>query len=509
MTGSAPSRAQRLLGGWSANLVQLVLGITQQVVLVPIFLHFQSRDTLAAWLAVYAAGNLTQVADVGLQSRAINRFLAFKSSSDANGRTASYYALMQRVYVALVCVLIISVLIGAVFLPPSRVFGFSAVSGFDLSFIMMVASTLLVLPSNLAAVLYRARGHYARTVWIGCAAMLVGQLGQIVALAATASLSVVTAAYVLPPLVVTSYILLVDVHRLFPFLRRSSKHQPMTWRWTFGQFRRALPFAIAGSTELALQNLPVLLVSAFLADPIAVVQWGLTRVAAGLVRGLCMQATLPLAAELGHDYAVGAKAQLRSLYARGSTLVTLLAGLVVSGILAFWPDFFALWTHGLVPNDPLLTATLLIGAAIVAPAMLAQTFAYHSNRGELLARAKGLQLVAFVILSLVLTPWLGPLGAAIAIVATDVLVLFGLLGLTVIWQTLERPLLHLIFLAAALLLVTVVGLGLGYLIRDLLPGNGLLRFVLECALWLICVSPGALAVLNPRLRGRLAQIVPH
>lgn len=34
---------------------------------------------LAAWLAIYAAGSLVVVADAGLQLRAINRFLAFKT----------------------------------------------------------------------------------------------------------------------------------------------------------------------------------------------------------------------------------------------------------------------------------------------------------------------------------------------------------------------------------------------------------------------------------------------
>ena len=185
---------------------------------------------------------------------------------------------------------------------------------------------------------------------------------------------------------------------------------------------------IAGGTELALQNLPMLLVSAFVIDRVAVAQWGLTRVVAGLVRALCTQATLPLAAELGHDHAVGAKERLRLLYARGSVFVTVLASIVISGLLPFWPDFFALWTHGSIPYDPLLTMTLLIGTGVVAPSILALGFANYSNRGDLLARTKGLQLAVFLVLSIVLTPPMGPLGAAIAIVASDVLVQFGLLG---------------------------------------------------------------------------------
>jgi O-antigen/teichoic acid export membrane protein len=151
----------------------------------------------------------------------------------------------------------------------------------------------------------------------------------------------------------------------------------------------------------------------------AVAQWGLTRVIAGLLRSLCIQTTLPLAAELGHDYAVGLKDQLRSLYARGSVFVTVQASVVVSGLLPFWPDFYALWTHGAIPYDPSLAITLLIGTGAIAPSILALGYANYSNRGKLLVRTKGLQLIVFLVLSFVLMPSMGPLGAAIAGVLSD------------------------------------------------------------------------------------------
>ena len=201
------------------------------------------------------------------------------------------------------------------------------------------------------------------------------------------------------------YLLAIDVRRLFPFLRGTRAN--CTWSWVVGQFRKAAPFAVAAATELVLLNLPVLLVSALVSNRVSVAQWGLTRVAAGLLRTLCVQTTLPLAAELGHDYAVGLKEQLRSLYARGSVFVTLLASVVVSGLLPFWQDFFALWTHGAIPYDELLTITLLVGASVVAPSILALGYANYSNRGNLLVRIKGLQLAVFLVLSVVLIQPMG------------------------------------------------------------------------------------------------------
>src|SRR3979490_3535681 len=109
---SVSGRARRLVEGWSANLFQLGLGVTQQIALIPVFLHFWTSDVLAAWLAVYAAGNLAFIADAGLQFRAINRFLAFKSSVDCDGRTAHFYAAMLRIYLGFIGLLLVLLVVG-------------------------------------------------------------------------------------------------------------------------------------------------------------------------------------------------------------------------------------------------------------------------------------------------------------------------------------------------------------------------------------------------------------
>jgi O-antigen/teichoic acid export membrane protein len=444
---------------------------------------------------------------VGLQFRSINRFLAFKSSADCDGRTARFYAAMLRVYFGLVGLIAVVLLAITQFLPPSAVFGFQAASHFDAAFIVMTIGILLTLPNNLASALYRTRGLYGRAVTIQSLAMLASQIGQLVAIVMTGSLLAVVIAYVAAQLAVSVYFLVIDAPRLFPFLRGARGRQ--SWPWIIGQFRMAAPFAVATTTELALINLPVLLVSAFVSDRVAVAQWGLTRVVAGLLRALCVQTTLPLAAELGHDYAVGLQDRLRNLYARGSVFLALLASLLVSGLLPFWPDFFALWTYGSIPYDPLLAVTLLIGTSAIAPSILALGYANYSNRGQLLARTKGLQLAVFLILSVVLIRPMGPLGAAIAIVASDLLVQFGLLGLVIIRQTLQQPLRHVAFLTAVMTLVTLGGWGLGTVIRSLLPWTGLTRFALECALWLVVVALVASPLLNKGLRDRLIAAIPR
>jgi len=504
--GAAASRARRLFSGWSANLFQMMLGVIQQVALIPVFLHYWSSDILAAWLVVYAIGNLVPIADCGLQFRAINRFLAFKSSVDCDGRTARLFAAMLRIYLGLAGVLVVLVLVGTRLLSPSVAFGFQTISDFDAAFLVMTIGLLLTLPSNLVSGLYRARGLYGRAVNLQSIGMLVGQVVQLIAIIATGSLLAVIVAYVVTQMAVAVYFM-ADARRLFPFLR--GVRVKLSMRWIIGQFQYAAPFAVAGAAELALLNIPVLLVSALVSDRVAVAQWGLTRVVAGLLRTLCIQTTLPLAAELGHDHAVGLRERLRSLYARGSVFVTLLASVVVSGLLPFWPDFFALWTHGAVPYDPVLAITLLIGTAAVAPSILALGYANYSNRGDLLVRTKGLQLAVFLVLSVVLIQRIGPLGAAIAIIASDLLIQFGLLGIVILRQTLQRPFAHIAVLVMLMVTVTLCGWGLGTAIRALLPWTGLLRFVAECVLWLGIAGLVASPLASARLRGELIAKIPN
>jgi O-antigen/teichoic acid export membrane protein len=386
-------------------------------------------------------------------------------------------------------------------------------ASFDAAFVVMTLGMLVSLPANVASALYRARGQYGRTAWLLNGALLLGQIAQLFAIARFGSLVAVAIAYVSMQILL-AVVLLVDAPRLFPFLRRDrrgarSRSLSASLRWSVGQFGRAFPFAIANVTELALVNLPVLLVSALVTDRVAVAQWGLTRVIASLVRGLCLQLAVPIAAELGHDHAVGDRARLGRLYARGSAFVTILASAIVAALMPFWGDFFTLWTHGSIPYDAPLAVTLLLGSAAAAPSLLALAFASHSNRGDLLIRSKGLQLVVFLVLSFVLTPRLGPLGAALAIVASDILVQSGLLAFVIMGQILEHPVRHTGFLVLVSVLIVLSGWGAGLVAAWLAPGTGLVHFLAECAIWLIFAGAAASPLMVKRIRQSLIAAIPR
>jgi hypothetical protein len=118
-------------------------------------------------------------------------------------------------------------------------------------------------------------------------------------------------------------------------------------------------------------------------------------------------------------------------------------------------------------------------------------------------------MFVFLMLSVLLIPWLGSLGVALAIVSSDVLVQFGWLMISVLRQTLKRPFQHIVFLALLVAIVTLGGWSLGILIGRLTPGSGLLHFVGECALWLLVVAIVASPLRNEALRERFASAIPR
>ncbi|MCK1287621.1 hypothetical protein IVB41_27330 [Bradyrhizobium sp. 44] len=507
MTLLTSSRARRIFGGWSASVVQVLLALTQQIVLIPIFLKYWTSDTLSAWLIIFAAGSLVVAADAGLHAWSVNRFLSFKSRIDCDRRTRRYYGAIFRLFVWFTALMAVLLLTVVQLVAPSSVLGFSQEPNFDLAFAVMTLGQILTLPTNLAGSLYRARGLYGRIVMVQAWGTALGQLGQLVGIVATSSLLVVVTAYVVGQILTMIYILFIDLHRQFPFIRDIRRR--ISLRWTVGQLVGSFPFAVMNFAEIGLTYVSVLLIGAFVTDRIAIAQWGLTRTIVGLLRGICHQMTLSLAAELGHDHAIGARDSLQRLYARGSILVTLFASATTSGALVFWPDFFEIWTHGAIPFDATLAFILLLGMCAGAPSILALSYANYSNRGTLLLWTKSLQLAIFLFLSFLLIPRLGPLGAAIALVSSDLIAQVGVLFIVIVHETLTRPVRHTLLLIVMMVTVVSGGFGIGEAIRYLLPGAGIGHFLTECALWLSAVAMLASTLMHKPVRDKLVDAIPH
>jgi O-antigen/teichoic acid export membrane protein len=484
-----------------------VLALTQQIVLIPLFLKYWTGETLSAWLAIFAAGMLALTLDAGLHVRSLNRFLQFKALADCDRRTNRFYGAMLRLYAGYSVLLIVAMLGTFAAVAPSRVLGFSFEPAFDLSFAIMALGMVLMLPSNLATALYRARGLYGRIGSLQALGLAIGQAGQVVGIVTTGSLLVVTIAFVAGQLAIAVFLILIDVRRQFPFLARFSGR--ISLRWALAQLTGALPFSVTNFVELGLGYLSVLLIGFFVTDRIAIAQWSLTRTIVNLLRQVSYQTTLPLAAELGHDLAIGARDSLQRLYVRGSVMLVLVASAATSGALAFWPDFFAIWTHGAIPYDATLSIALLIGTCVATPALLAMSYANYSNRGPLLLRAKTIQLVLFLALALLLIPLYGPLGAAVAMITSELIAQFGFIAVVIVSETLQRPLRYALTLLSMMVFIVAAGAALGEALRHLVPGTGIIHFLAECGLWIAAATLFASPLAKSSVRERVLGMVPH
>ena len=176
---TVPSRARRLFAGWSANFFQMILGVTQQIALVPVFLHFWSSE---------AFGRVAR--DLCRRQSCSDRRLRPAVSCDQPVSRASNRAWIAiggpRTFTQRCCGSIRGLLAlsssccwsARSFFRLPRCWDFRPIPDFDAAFVVMTAGMLLALPSNLVSGLYRARGLYGRAVRLQNWGMLAAQLGS-------------------------------------------------------------------------------------------------------------------------------------------------------------------------------------------------------------------------------------------------------------------------------------------------------------------------------------------
>jgi O-antigen/teichoic acid export membrane protein len=143
---------------------------------------------------------------------------------------------------------------------------------------------------------------------------------------------------------------------------------------------------------------------------------------------------------------------------------------------------------------------LLLGTCLGAPAILALSYANYGNRGPLLLSTKSLQLAIFVFLSVVLIQRLGLLGAAIALVSSDVIAQSGVLFVIVVTVTLRHPIRHTLLLMAMMVTIVSAGVAVGETIR--LCSTGIRNRALSDRMhvWVVVVALLASPLMSRRIR---------
>jgi uncharacterized membrane protein YraQ (UPF0718 family) len=104
---------------------------------------------------------------------------------------------------------------------------------------------------------------------------------------------------------------------------------------------------------------------------------------------------------------------------------------------------------------------------------------------------------------------MGPLGAAVALVSSDIIAQFGVLFFIVVSETLKHPIRHALLLMTMMVMIVSAGVAIGAAIRYLVPGEGIAHFLIECTLWLVAVALLASPLASRPFRNRLVEAIPH
>ena len=112
----------------------------------------------------------------------------------------------------------------------------------------------------------------------------------------------------------------------------------------------------------------------------------------------------------------------------------------------------------------------------------------------------------FLCTSLILIPRLGPLGAGIALVSSDIVPQLGVLFTIIARETLRHPIRHVFLLIVMMISIVTTGVAVGAAIRYWLPGSGIPHFVLGCTLWLVAWAVLAAPLMSVKVRNGLTAM---
>ena len=486
---------RRLYNGWATHFAQLAVGIAQQVLMVPVYLHYWHTDTFAAWLTIYSAGSLLSIADCGLQSVALNLFQRARTSVDPNGRTGAVFSRLFSTYLYIVCSLIL-IVAGALFaLSISQASPWSEltkVPGFVFSLVVVLLGSLLQLPSSLSSMLCRANDRAVVPPIFASCAVIVGMLLQWLVLAGGGGLLSVALVHAGTAIGLSAYMMIVYQKLAFPNVRWVLRLRSPTL--VLKELKGAAQYGVPATIELMLSYAPILLIGLLVNDAKTIAAWGLVRALMAVVRHAGTQITLPLIAEVGRAHTLRQQSSVTSLLFAGLITVSILTAVSCAGLLSLGSDFFALWTRGRVGWDATLVSLLSLAALAGAPAIVGSLFALYSGSGRALMRSKVAQMAVVAVLCVPATAGFGAHGFA------GVLAIGEVVALILIWT---NPLAASLSAgrqgAGGLLtysaLAFLAALALGLLVDIAIDGRELIVVLGKIGLWCLLALGGALLLL--------------
>jgi O-antigen/teichoic acid export membrane protein len=410
---------QRFIHGLGATALGPIVTILVQVIGVPIFLHAWGLKLYGEWLVLSAIPSYLAFSDVGFGNVAANDMTMRVASGDRHGALETFQSTWLFISFTSLAVLL-GFYAGAWFLPIGRWLNLNSITPAETRTILILLCTyaILCLQGDLLTSGFRCEGNYALGMLIKNTVRLTESLTVIGMVAFRANPMEAAAAYMAIRLVGTPIMGWIMVHKS-PWLRFGFSHA--TLKCTKALAVPAIAYvAFPAGSLLSIQGM-VLVIAAVL-GPIAVATFStmrtLTRFGFQIMEAVKNSVWPELSAAYGEQnwglarrlHRVACQASLWSSI--GTVIFLYFAG----------NRIVAIWTHGRIVMDvPAFHWLLLV--------ILANSFWYTSsvvtvasNTHERVAAVYLAGTAASLFIARLLMPHFGISGAAIALLAIDIVV---------------------------------------------------------------------------------------
>ncbi len=420
------STASRLISGSAASWVQISVVMMAQLALVPIYLIHWSVKTYGVWLAIQALISVLSTLDMGHQTFLGYEFLRFGRENQEKIGKFMWSGIVMGIVISIGQVLLIVIFVISDALP--HLLGESSAQNEALLYaagvVLVLQSITWLVCTSTTGLITRALapfGYYPRMAWWGVVFALVNAFAPLTAVVLGADL-LVTGIVLACSLVVLSIPFYIDLIKLMrkeriPFSRPS-------WKTGFTNFIQSLALFAKGLLENVRQQ-GVRLILAPLSGTVGLAAFSTMRTGANVaLQGLntIMNPLMPDLMRFLHD-----RDQQRSEVGFGTIWIVLIAFMAPGVVIlqAFVEPLYLIWTQGKIPFNPSLFAVLSLGVlvyALVQPAM-AVVIGNNLIKPQLIISVFTAVIVIGGVFSL--EPFLGILGAGVALLAAESVAAIG------------------------------------------------------------------------------------
>lgn len=395
------------------QVTAFAIAVVDRLLIPAILLRTVGDQGFSAWTVAMSVAAFIPVLDLGITRLFSIRLLALQ----AQGRRDEAIAAFRRGTILLFSMMLLALIVVAAWIavePPRT--GDPAsdalMPGMLLPVVLAMAVTQLI---NLRLALYRAHQQFARETVMRSAAEAVRVLGIVAAAILGASLQML--AWLWFGLAVAALVLpfLVDSYRRFPAFRERL--------WPAGGlslrevYHEAAGFWLAAMATTAFAAVPILALGYLAGSASVVVQFGLMRTIANLVRQVLQLFANVFGLELGRRLAAGDQHGFAAANDESNRILGVQAAVAAAVLLVIGPELFTVWT-----GRADLFETAMLALAILPPILLpmmmlgTETMAYAGRQWMLVGLRAGQAVVVVLIFLLLPLDHLGlRLMAALAI----------------------------------------------------------------------------------------------